>query len=211
MTQYFVLDYQGGIAGVPVWINGVIEEYVQKPWNEFAPGAEEHYRDQTPLNLRTKQRSIDVDFCQESHILIVSDHFLERLSGFACHYVTRPLQIWAGKKLCTQKKFFMLHALDRLWAMDVEQSEYRVNRDGKTGEIRYSPWEPEQRTYRSVFRLYVDATKTMKLDLFYCHEPGRHIVSDRLARVLVGLKGVRLTPTEEYDFPLTGEKVIDRG
>lgn len=210
MSQFFVLDYLGGATGVPPYVDGVIEEYVEIAWNEFAPDAADHYKDQTPLNLRTKHRLIDFDYGDVHRLFLASDRLLELLKGSDCAYVTRPLRVWAGKKECTQKKWFLVHVLDRLWCMDTEQSEFQVNRDPKTGELRYRPWDPGQRTYRAVYKLVIDESKTGGKDLFYCQEAFRHIVS-RLAPRLQGLKGVRLTPTPEYQFPLVGEKIIDRG
>jgi hypothetical protein len=213
MKNYLVLDYCGGARGVPVWVDGVIEEYVQNPWNDADPDAEMRYRDQTPLNFRTKHRVIDFDFCENHNLIVCSDHFINRLSGYNCHFVTRPLRVWEGQKECLRKKFFVFRIQERIWAMDMKKSEYRVNRDPATGEIRYSLRSPEQKTIRTVYKLIIDQEKTNEVDFFYCEGARKHIVSEELADSLKSLKGVRVTPTADYVFPgsKSGEKIIDRG
>jgi hypothetical protein len=209
MSTFFVFDFKGGAPGVPVFVNGVIEEYVKKPWNDHVPAAGEHYRDQTPLTLVTKHQKIDLDYCDVHGLFICSEELMRILENAKCNFVSRPLRVLESKKKeCTRKKFFLVRMLDRLWAMDEEKSEYRVNRDPASGKIRY---RDEHRTYKNVFVLYVDEASAKGLDLFYCEEARRYIVSDRLAPQLVNMKGVRLTRTEQYEFPLVGEKVIDRG
>jgi hypothetical protein len=203
MTRFYVLDYDpSGKRGTPPYIDGVITEYTDIWWNEYSPDAAEHYRDQAPFNLRTKHRLIDVDYADVHSLFIASERFVERLTGAACSFVTRPLRVWAGKNEMTQKRFFLLRVLDRFWCMDTERSEYRVNVDPKTGAPRYRPWAPGQPTYSHVARLVIDEAKTAGKDLFFCEEAFRHIVSDRLADRLSDLNGVRLTPTAEYQFPV---------
>jgi hypothetical protein len=203
MPDFFVLDYDPrGARGVPPYVDGVVTEYTKVWWNEFKPDAAEHYRDQTPFNLRTKHPLIDFDYGDVHQLFIASDVLIGRLEGANCSVVTRPLRVWAGKKEMTQKRFFLLRVLDRLWCMDTERSTYQVNIDPDTGKPRYRPWAPGKTTYSQVTTLVIDASKTEGKDLFYCEEAFRHIVTDRLAARLDGLLGVRLTPTAEYKFPV---------
>lgn len=218
MGQFYLLDYLGGTRGAPHYIDGVVEEWSASPWHEQAPDSVERYLGEEPMNLRTKHRQVEIefDYAYKHQLFIASDVFLERLEGAACEYVSRPLRVWAAKnKECTHKKWFLIRVQNRYWCMDRDRSEYKVARDKETGQLRLSKF-PEDIgrnvvVIDKVYKLAIEADKTEGKDLFFCQEAHRHIVTERLASRLEGLVGVRLTPTEEYKFPLTGEKVVDRG
>jgi hypothetical protein len=210
-SSYFVLDYKGGAKGVPVFVDGLVQEYYEDSWNDSEPDAAKHYVDRTPLNLHAKHRLINFDYCDVQSLFIASDQLISCLQEANCEFVTRPLRVWESGGEVLRKKYSLLRAQNRLWGMDTERSEYRVNRDPKTGAIRYGYREPEQRTYTAVYKLFIDEPKAGNWDFFYCREARCHVVSERLASRLEGLLGVRLTPTHEYEFPLIEEKIIDKG
>jgi hypothetical protein len=202
MAQFYVLDYLGGGRGVPAYVDGVLDEWFKAPWNDYAPGAERHYGSDMPFTLSTKHRLIDFDYADVHSLFIASEVFLERMAGASCDVLKQPLRVWAGKNEMVQKRFFLLRVQDRLWCMDEKLSAYQIKLDPETGEPRYRAWAPSRPNYARIDKLVIDEEKTNGKDLFFCEEALRHVVTDRLASRLDGLKGVRLTPTAEYKFPV---------
>jgi hypothetical protein len=211
MRGFFVLDYQGGSRGCPHFVDGLIDEYMAAPWNDNGPESVSIYRRTERLHLRTKHRRIDFDFAEVNLLFIGSERLVATLEGMQCSVERRALRVFEGKVENTRKPYFVLRANDRLFAMDGKQSSFRVQRDPKTRAVKPHPLDPSKPSVINVFTLVIDPAATGGVDLFWSCEAKVYVVSDRLAARLDGLLCVRLTPTAEYVFPLTGRKIVDKG
>lgn len=212
MSGFFVLDYLGGARGCPPFVEASIDEFKAAPWNDNQPASVAIYRDPQPLHMRTKLRVVDFDYARVHSVFVCSQAFLDRLDGMDCRYDKRPLRVFEGRNENTRKPYFVLRLADRLFAMDAARSSFQVMREPKTRAVKPHPLDPTKPAVNNVYTLVIDPAATGGSDLFWCCEALANIVSARLAERVSGLLGVRLTPTDEYEFPMTGaRRIVDKG
>jgi hypothetical protein len=226
--MHFYLKYKGNEisgSGLPVWLETTFPMVDENPGldKKILTGDNEALRLIENQDIIFNESNIHFDFFdQYKGIRIVSDDFLNTLQDLKIDHSFSKLNafiVGSKKKLAkiTHKSYFAFSACTELASIDLQTSEYRLDRDDD-GNIIFLDQGKKEPRLKYLYRLLVDDQKTSGYDLFRPSElPATFVASERLlikARQF-DLKGLDFIPTVDIDlmdFPgyRTPKRIIDK-
>lgn len=198
LNNYFVIEYQSGPRGCPVYFNYKLNQDWQ--WDEF-DGDPDKFHITGNYICQAKHQVVDFDFLNE---VLVSERFVDLCGQFGMKYRKIPVEINQSTKQPTDKKYYFFLAKTWLAILDMERSDCQISKDLETGAVVYNKFFPETPYVEAIKRAVIDEKKVLNHDIFRCIDiEMKYVCSGRFKdacekKHLLGLKFVPID--EDFKF-----------
>lgn len=199
-TDFYLVEYQGGTDGCPVFLNG--DESNDWEWDIYDPDPW-GFSIENSYEFRSSDRGLkelELDYAGSPH-RFVSEEFLRVCDDLNVIYRAVPVTVFLASGITSRKKYYYFLAAQWASLVDDEKSTCALEQNltgGSPGRKYYG----NVKRYAWISNLIV--RENIGLDLFWCAEFMQHTCSKRFAEVamtanLKGLKFIPLDSSFKYD------------
>ncbi|MGE8224166.1 MAG: imm11 family protein [Stenotrophomonas sp.] len=197
----FVLNYAANQRGCPLVLRGAIN--TGWTWGAFNPDLSVGRPSQGYV-YQSKHHFLDFDYWNECEM--ASERFVEICGRFGVGFEPVAVDVLLSNRMSSEKKYFYLRWSAWASIIDLERSDYELERELETGEVAYHKYFPDVPVLATVENFVVDESRLPASAAFKCLDLGHALVCNaefREACEQAGLVGIQfddITTYKKADF-----------